>query len=119
MEDLIGRAHAILNHFLPKELLTVLQPPEPPSAFLDSLSSGQLLCVAYNAVVRKSKKPWGYISKDGIHDIIALEKANEEMREGSKKGWTFRRTDNLRLWVGYVFLSHTNFLVPKTSGSAH
>jgi hypothetical protein len=97
----IGRAHALLNFYLTKNLLAALRPPDSPSGFLNSLSSGQLLCVAYNAIVRRSKKPWGYISKDGIHDILALEKANEEdVKEASRKGWTFRRTDNLRLWVG-------------------
>jgi hypothetical protein len=58
--------------------------------------------------VRKSSKPWGYISKDAIHDILALEEAQaagkdeDKESEKAKKGWTFRRTDNLRLWAGYV-----------------
>ena len=63
--------------------------------------------MAYNTCVRKSKKPWGYVSKDSIHDIIALEKAQEEVEGGEgtgKKGWTFRRTDNLRLWAGCVII---------------
>lgn len=94
---MLGRAHALLNLFLPRDLLDGLQQPNMPSIFLESLSSGQLLCVAYNAIVRKSKKPWGYISKDSIHDIISLEKMNVD---GPRKGWTFRRTDNLRLWAG-------------------
>lgn len=103
----LGRAHAVLSTFLPKGLLHNLRSPEPSSAFLDCLSSGQLLCVAYNAIVRKSKKPLGYISKDSIHDIFALERANEEEElPGSKKGWTFRRTDNLRLWVGALKLRY-------------
>lgn len=60
--------------------------------------------MAYNTCIRKSKQPWGYVSKDGIHDILALEKAErEEGGDGkAKKGWTFRRTDNLRLWAGCV-----------------
>lgn len=103
----IDRAHALMAVLLPVNLLTHL-PTEPPSssgaahaAFLESLSSGQLLCVAYNTGVRKSKKPWGYINKDGIHDIIELQKAEEKKGGESKKtGWTFRRSDNLRLWVG-------------------
>ncbi|KAF9444316.1 hypothetical protein P691DRAFT_807536 [Macrolepiota fuliginosa MF-IS2] len=107
VDDDLGRAHAILSHFLPRDHLSALQSPDSPSAFLDNLSSGQLLCIAYNSIVRKSKKPWGYISKDGIHDIIALEKAvEEEAKEGSRKGWTFRRTDNLRLWVGALKLRY-------------
>lgn len=71
-----------------------------------ALSSGQLLCIAYNSCVRKSRQPWGFVSKDGIHDILALEREASQNgtgdEEGGKKVWTFRRTDNLRLWVGYV-----------------
>lgn len=89
--------------FLPSNLLPFLHPPTERSRFMESLSSGQLLCVAYNACVRRSKHPWGYVSKDGVHDIIALEKmAEEDGIEGGRKGWTFRRTDNLRLWAGWV-----------------
>ncbi|KXN80893.1 hypothetical protein AN958_06930 [Leucoagaricus sp. SymC.cos] len=101
IDDELGWVHTLLSLILPKDLLNHLGSPASPSDFLDSLSSGQLLCITYNAIVRKSKKPWGYISKDSIHDIIALEKAGEESsKEGQKKGWTFRRSDNLRLWVG-------------------
>jgi hypothetical protein len=44
------------------------------------------------------------VSKDGIHDIIALEHAAKQEGEDDKgkKLWTFRRTDNLRLWAGCV-----------------
>ncbi|KAF8630566.1 hypothetical protein AX17_005378 [Amanita inopinata Kibby_2008] len=105
-----GQAHALLVAFLPLNLLPVLGPRSSRSDFLNSLSSGQLLCVAYNACVRKSKKPWGYVNKDSIHDIIALEKAekegNADSSEVKKKGWTFRRTDNLRLWVGALKLRY-------------
>lgn len=105
----LGRAHAILTTFLPPTLLPALLPPSPREEFLDCLSSGQLLCVAYNTCVRKSKKPWGYISRDGIHDIVALEQAardddpdDTKAQAEVKKGWTFRRIDNLRLWAGYA-----------------
>ena len=84
--------------------------------FLKSLSSGQLLCVAYNVGVRKSRKPWGYVSKDAIHDIAAFESQSqgetEEQKEKTKKGWTFRRTDNLRLWSAYVFPIHITSYSP-------
>lgn len=80
--------------------------PTSRISFLTALSSGQLLCIAYNACVRKSRQPWGFVSKDGIHDILALEREASQNgtgdEEGGKKVWTFRRTDNLRLWVGYV-----------------
>jgi hypothetical protein len=106
----IGRAHALILSSLRSHLQTVLGTSHPTSrtSFLTALSSGQLLCIAYNACVRKSRQPWGFVSKDGIHDILALEKEASQNgtgdEEGGKKVWTFRRTDNLRLWVGYVLL---------------
>lgn len=109
-DNILGRAHALLSAFLPSHLVSALHPPSPRSAFLNSLSSGQLLCVGYNACVRKSKHPWGYVSKDGIQDILALDQVERDTAtegkagEGGKKVWTFRRTDNLRLWAGSVFL---------------
>ncbi len=102
VDDELGRARHLIASLLPPPLVAALAPSSPRDAFLESLSSGQLLCVAYNAGVRRSKKPWGYVNKDGIHDIIAL--AASEGNE--KKGWTFRRTDNLRLWVGALKLRY-------------
>ncbi|KIL60248.1 hypothetical protein M378DRAFT_1064442 [Amanita muscaria Koide BX008] len=106
--DDFGRAHAFVSAFLPSHLASLLGPANSRTEFLTSLTSGQLLCVAYNACVRKSKKPWGYVSKDSIHDIVALERAEAEepSAEGRRKGWTFRRTDNLRLWVGALKLRY-------------
>ncbi|KAF5391104.1 hypothetical protein D9757_003173 [Collybiopsis confluens] len=122
LDNDLDRAHGLIAVLLPANLLRHL-PTEPPSssaaahaAFLDSLSSGQLLCVAYNTGVRKSKKPWGYINKDGIHDIIELQKTEEKKSDESKKtgGWTFRRSDNLRLWVGALKLRYLlPILVPS------
>ncbi|KAK6974629.1 hypothetical protein R3P38DRAFT_3132604 [Favolaschia claudopus] len=104
-EDELSRAHALIAAFLPASLLPALMPASSRDAFLGSLSSGQLLCTAYNTCVRKSKKPWGYISKDGIHDILALEQAavndgGDDEKKAQAKSWTFRRIDNLRLWAG-------------------
>ncbi len=64
------------------------------AAFLNALSSSPLLCLAYNAGVRQSRKPWGYINTDSIHDIIALEAAvtkhqrstGHKKRNGAKAG---------------------------------
>ncbi|KAJ7207991.1 hypothetical protein GGX14DRAFT_634739 [Mycena pura] len=117
--DAIGRAHALLSAFLPANLLPLLAPPTPRVGFLDCLSSGQLLCVAYNSCVRKSKKPWGYISRDGIHDIIALEQTARDTvvddgKADGKKGWTFRRIDNLRLWAGALKI---RYLLPIVAPS--
>lgn len=102
-EGELHRAHALLVALLPASLLSHL-PNSPDRTFLNALSSGQLLCVAYNIGVRQSRKPWGYINDDSIHDIVALEDAlSASMVDGSqaekgRKSWTFRRTDNLRLW---------------------
>ncbi|KAI0077997.1 hypothetical protein K474DRAFT_1594936 [Panus rudis PR-1116 ss-1] len=117
-----GRAHALLQHLLPTSLLPLL--PNSPSdrkEFLLSLASGQLLCTAYNVGVRRSRKPWGYVSKDSIHDIAALESqthdpnASQEQKDKARKGWTFRRTDNLRLWTAALKL---RYMIPiVTSGN--
>ncbi|KAF8907602.1 hypothetical protein CPB84DRAFT_1768329 [Gymnopilus junonius] len=111
VNDRQGRVHALLHFFLPSHLQPALGASSSRSEFLSSLSSGQLLCIAYNACVRKSKKPWGFVSKDSVHDILALEKAAaaqnaDEEKEGGKKLWTFRRTDNLRLWAGALKLRY-------------
>nr|GAT54399.1 predicted protein [Mycena chlorophos] len=116
--DDLGRAHALISTFLPPALLSHLASSSSRSSFLDSLSSGQLLCAAYNSCVRRSKKPWGFISRDGIHDIIALEQAAAEGEE-VKKGWTFRRIDNLRLWAGALKIRYLLPIIsPPQPGSA-
>ncbi|KAJ3764199.1 hypothetical protein EV360DRAFT_31871 [Lentinula raphanica] len=111
----LDRAHSLLLSLLPPHMHPALLPPSssPPSSspsahalFLQSLSSGQLLCIAYNAGVRKSKKPWGYINKEGIHDILALQSQSSQGTQGTQTGWTFRRSDNLRLWVGALKLRY-------------
>ncbi|KAF7328845.1 hypothetical protein MVEN_02513900 [Mycena venus] len=127
----LGRTHALLSAFLPAPLLPALVPSsQGRGPFLECLSSGQLLCVAYNSCVRKSKKPWGYISKDGIHDILALEQAARDDGGGggdeagkaegkAQKGWTFRRVDNLRLWAGALKIRYLLPIVaPPQAGTA-
>ncbi|THU81991.1 hypothetical protein K435DRAFT_692458 [Dendrothele bispora CBS 962.96] len=118
----LDRVHALIHFLLPPAFHDALSPsiPSPPepseelssspstsssarTAFLDCLSSGQLLCLSYNAGVRKSKKPWGYVNH--IHDIFALAKAEQDS-EKKQTGWTFRRTDNLRLWAGSLKLRY-------------
>jgi hypothetical protein len=92
-----------LSHFSASFLSHL--PVEPDrDEFLNALLFGQLHCVAYNASVRQSRKLWGYINSDSIHDIVALEVAlsasgvDGSQAEKGRKGWTFRRTDNLHLW---------------------
>ncbi len=131
--DVLSRAHALLVHLLPSNLLhvlplpldadeaeeTTLSPLTPTTAlpstkrksksriprtqFLSSLSSGQLLCVAYNAGVRKSRKQWGFINPESVHDVVGMEAqatvAATTGAGGGGGGWTFRRIDNLRLFA--------------------
>ncbi|SNX82440.1 uncharacterized protein MEPE_01146 [Melanopsichium pennsylvanicum] len=111
---------------------------------LSLLYDGYLLCRALNETVRRSDKPWGYISSREMHDLEAEEAAllhkeamrlreaedadalnfqtranRKEVSEGgstgseaeprvkqseedatfSRPGWTFRRTENLRVWA--------------------
>ncbi|KAH9164870.1 hypothetical protein EDB89DRAFT_2233714 [Lactarius sanguifluus] len=107
-DDPLMRVHALLVALLPASLLSHLPGSQDRAEFMNALSSGQLLCLAYNAGVRQSRKPWGYINTDSIHDIIALEVAltksevDGSQEEKGRKGWTFRRTDNLRLWGAAV-----------------
>ena len=113
-------------------------------SLLPLLSDGYLLCRVFNEAVRRSDKPWGYISSREMHDLEAEEAAllhKEALRlkqaqeaealnfqtrancrstsEGdasvneteppcksvemeassSRPGWTFRRTENLRVWA--------------------
>ena len=105
-----GRLHALIVALLPATLLRLLPVSSSDhSAILNALSSGQVLCHAYNHAVRRSRKPWGYVNKDAIHDIAALEEAQSAAdSETAKRGWTFRRTDNLRLWAAYVLVTSLN-----------
>ncbi len=125
--DPVCRLLSFLIYHLPSELLSFLPyPPTPPSSpiaspssaqktfrskLLDILSDGQIICTAYNGAVRKSKKPWGFIQLETVHDLLGLTEdsgADEEkdlMTLGShlsnkgKVSWTFRRTENLRYWA--------------------
>ncbi|KIP07844.1 hypothetical protein PHLGIDRAFT_70384 [Phlebiopsis gigantea 11061_1 CR5-6] len=110
VDDNLGRLHALLQALVPGSLLHLL-PRAPPdrAVLLQALSSGQLLCSAYNIGVRKSRKPWGFVNKDAIHDIAALEAQSvaEGEQEQARKGWTFRRTDNLRLWAAALKLRYS------------
>jgi hypothetical protein len=100
-----ARLLSLLVALLPSELLLLLPPPSnaDKTTLMYKLSSGQILCTAYNIAVRKSRKPWGYITPAAIHDIATLEiQASEDAeadKEKKRNGWTFRRTDNLRLWA--------------------
>ncbi|KZS95236.1 hypothetical protein SISNIDRAFT_452590 [Sistotremastrum niveocremeum HHB9708] len=110
-DEPLERARALLVHLLPASIIHALPPPSNSSRLdlLQSLASGQLLCFAYNAGVRKSRKQWGFINLDSVHDILALESGptKEDVDEKGKKiGWTFRRIDNLRLWIAALKLRY-------------
>ncbi|TFY78686.1 hypothetical protein EWM64_g5330 [Hericium alpestre] len=107
--ETLGRGHALLVALLPADLLALLPRTPERAELLHALSSGQLLCVAYNIGVRRSRKPWGFIVKDAIHDIAALEAQAADSEQDGEKGrraWTFRRTDNLRLWAAALKLRY-------------
>jgi len=128
----LGRLHELLVAHLPANLIPLL-PPLPSSvtsaeaadfrqALLTRLYDGQLLCTAYNVVVRRSRKPWGFIQPGSIHDIVELESAAAAEEEGAKKGksssWTFRRTENLRLWAAALKLRYLILSVTTSGNSA-
>ncbi|SPO22636.1 uncharacterized protein UTRI_01314 [Ustilago trichophora] len=118
---------------------------------LPLLYDGYLLCRAFNEAVRRSDKPWGYISSREMHDLEAEEAAllhKEALRvkraqeaealnfqtrtdrrsasegdsgaadtehqprsiepesQASRPGWTFRRTENLRVWAAALKLRY-------------
>ena len=104
MVSFAGRVHALLMAVLPEHLRSLVPPATDKTVFFSALASGQCLCAAYNTGVRRSRKPWGFISVDSIHDISFLEQCADgtDGDEKAKIGWTFRRIDNLRLWAGYV-----------------
>jgi hypothetical protein len=99
----LPHTHVLLVALLPTSFLPHLPTSPDRAEPLNTLSSGQLLCVAYNIGARRPRKPWGYINDDSIHDIVALEDAlsasavDGSQAEKGRKGRTFRRTDNLRL----------------------
>ena len=98
-----GRFHALIISYLPSSLIEAVPPPTDHKSFMERLSDGQILCIVFNSVLRRSRRPWGFIQPQDIHDIIGLEKEEElngiSEKSKSKTSWTFRRTDNLRIWA--------------------
>lgn len=119
---LAGRAYTLLIALLPENLRSLVPQATNKAAFFSALTSGQCLCAAYNTGVRRSRKPWGFISVDSIHDIASLEQSSDgaDGEEKGKIGWTFRRIDNLRLWAAYVSEPlRSNYSLTYSSCSAH
>ncbi len=144
--------HFLMDHCASCEVVPAarLQRLRDTSGDLDALlalvSDGFLLCQAFNEVVRRSAKPWGYISSREMHDLEAeeaalLHKEAQRLRQAqqgeaptfqtrsarandiiesenggvgeigkatqsSRPGWTFRRTENLRVWAAALRLRH-------------
>ncbi|KAB5590437.1 hypothetical protein CTheo_6129 [Ceratobasidium theobromae] len=109
-----ARTSALLRYLLPPHLIPHL--PESPNreTLLTTLSDGQMLCVAYNAGVRKSRKQWGFINAQSIHDTTTA--TLEEKAAGS---WTFRRRENLGLWAAALKLRYVIDIVPAEPKSTH
>ena len=66
---------ACLNVNLPAHLLVHLADFPMTTTREDlllCLSDGQLLCVAYNSILKRSQRPWGFITSSNIHDLVSL-----------------------------------------------
>ncbi|CAE6479990.1 unnamed protein product [Rhizoctonia solani] len=105
--DLIARTNSLLRYLLPVHLVTCLPITPTRETLLNALSDGHLLCVAYNNGVRKSKKAWGFINAESIHETALA--TSEERAAGS---WTFRRKENLGLWAAALKLRYVIDIVP-------
>ncbi|BGP30939.1 hypothetical protein JCM10296v2_002701 [Rhodotorula toruloides] len=112
-EDSLARAHAIIiAHVSPEQTSSLPNPATDRTGFLDALSDGYLLCLAYNATLRlSSPHPFGFITSSSIHAFPPTSGSSVEMSRtvsstsdgggGREKiGQTFRRAENLRLWAG-------------------
>ncbi|KAF8321250.1 hypothetical protein DL93DRAFT_2073052 [Clavulina sp. PMI_390] len=148
--DPIGRIHAMIAAHLPPELLGFLPSPstslDPSDPFATSsapterdqqafrehlltvLSDGQIICTTYNAIVRRSRNPWGYIQLENVHDLLGLTEeperehldldlslgSSQRANAKSKSSWTFRRTENLRYWAAALKLRYMiPFVLPQ------
>lgn len=113
------------------------QSPPPTSPLLRTLSDGQILCHAYNAALRRSGRPWGFIQSSAIHDVKGEEEAFRarlaeeeaaaveqpaERRDTTKsrrpQGWTFRRIENLKRFSAAVALRYGIKTSSSTSGTS-
>ncbi|RIA94170.1 hypothetical protein C1645_818454 [Glomus cerebriforme] len=87
-DDVIARYHAFLEAHRPsksKQAPDYTPLPDPlvdKTEFLASLADGKLLCIIYNTIVRRSKRPFGFIDK--IHEDTSR---------------TYRATENLKFFA--------------------
>lgn len=66
-----------------------------PSALLARLSDGYLLIQAFNSHVLASKRPWGDIPDEDIHETVSTAPQGET----AAREWTFRLIGNLTPWA--------------------
>ncbi|RIB24693.1 hypothetical protein C2G38_2167962 [Gigaspora rosea] len=87
-DNTIARYHAFLEAHRPsksKQAPGYTPLPDPcidKTEFLASLADGKLLCAIYNTIVRRSKRPFGFIDK--IHEDTSR---------------TYRATENLKFFI--------------------
>ena len=119
---------------LPASLLQYLvapldKPDSSNTAFLECLSDGQLLCLAFNSAIAQSSRRWAFIPTEQIHDLISLtaqqptsrtslesRRAPSELSESgdsARIGLTFRRLENLRLFLAALRLRYGVSLLPS------
>ncbi|CAD6884897.1 unnamed protein product [Tilletia controversa] len=85
------RLLTLFDEILPADLRLHLRSKGPDSnSLLNTLADGHILCLAYNAALRRSRRPWGFIREEDIHALVG----HTIPAEASK--WTFRKIDNLR-----------------------
>ncbi|SCV67764.1 BQ2448_5375 [Microbotryum intermedium] len=84
------------------------------STFLDVLSNGYLLLLAFNSIVRASDQPFGFVSPPSIHAFpsdtyaatdqrVSMDASGENKNASTRKlGDLYRRTENLQHWIGAI-----------------
>lgn len=79
-----ARVKSCIEAHLPADLLADLNNCHSAADLLSVLSDGQILCLAYNAVLRVSQRPWGFIPENSIHDVINLVRARERKEQADQ-----------------------------------
>lgn len=74
---------------MPKDLREELHRAGEDDDILYCLADGQMLCIAYNAVLRKSQRPWGFIPHSSIHDVISLTQECQKIEQAQLRDESF------------------------------
>ncbi|KAL9931458.1 hypothetical protein V8E36_009623 [Tilletia maclaganii] len=92
----------LMEDLLPADLRPHLRSRGTDSdALLATLADGHLLGLTYNAALRRSRRPWGFLRAEDIHALVG----DASTTEASK--WTFRKIDNLRNWAAALRLRYS------------